>query len=131
MLAFRGTARHVLCDEPFIQREHRDRADTDARAVRDRLAVDTKTLHLPDMGNLMIAAAGGPRIAVGLHCEAGDQQAVDEAAQRLGAPRADALVPGEPPLDVVLHQRERGTIDRILAERVQSAPATSLPERSP
>ena len=80
----------VLREKPLVQREHRHRRDTDARAVRGGLAGNGQPLHFPDVRYLVLAAARRTRTAVRLHREARNQQTVGQSAQRVDVARRDA-----------------------------------------
>ena len=102
------TSAASLRQQPFVEREHRDAADADAGAVRGRLAVDREAFHFPQMRELVVAAAGRARVAVGLHREAARPAGpCSSRAERLGLARGKPLGRAQPAAQVVLHERER------------------------
>ena len=124
--------RQVLAQQPFVGRQHRQAADADAGAMRHRHAGDGDVFHLPEMGELVVAAAGRPRIAVRLHGKARHHQAAHQPVER----RALAAVAhtgriAEPGVEIVLHHGEGAGIERLLAQRIGQDPVGAGHEPCP
>src|SRR5437762_8015260 len=115
-------AGHVLRQEPFIQCEHRDGADANTRAMCCGLAGYGQMIHLPDMRELVFAAARRTRVPMRLHREARNQQAVDQSSQRFDVTSCDAVGSREPYFDIVLHQCECRLVEWFLADGIGQYP---------
>ncbi len=93
---FRRVDGNVPIEQPCIGGEHRDGPDADTGAVRRSHAIELQPLHFPQMRELVLAAAGRPRIPVRLNGEPGHEQSRHESRDRARLPPRHRAGIGEP-----------------------------------
>ncbi len=86
------------------------------------MTVSWPFLHFPEMGELVIAAAGRSRIAMRLHGKTRHDQSTHQPVERPGIAVPETGRIAKPGQEIVLHHRKGGWIQCFLAEGVGHDP---------